>query len=190
MTLDWVEIAKAMAPRTPGANIERTVPPLVGAMAEAGLGAEEFMLFAIATVRVETWAENFLPTDEKPSHWSGRNFEKYDGRRDLGNTEPGDGARFKGRGLIQLTGRANYRDIGGRIGFDLEAHPERANDPVIAAGILAAYIKARETKIRDAMEREDYRAARKTVNAQALGLDVFTDAIERGFRQLEGDVNA
>lgn len=47
----------------------------------------------------------------------------YEGRVDLGNTQPGDGRRFKGRGPIQLTGRANYRTFGRKIGIDLEAHP-------------------------------------------------------------------
>lgn len=48
----------------------------------------------------------------------------YEGRRDLGNTQPGDGVRYKGRGPIQLTGRANYRSTGSRIGLPLEADPE------------------------------------------------------------------
>jgi putative chitinase len=49
--------------------------------------------------------------------------EAYEGRADLGNTEPGDGPRYKGRGFIQLTGRSNYAHYGLSIGADLIAQP-------------------------------------------------------------------
>ena len=64
---------------------------------------------------------------------------KYEGRADLGNTQKGDGVRFKGRGYIQLTGRANYRTFGRLVGVDLEKYPEKAEDPEIAAKIAIAY---------------------------------------------------
>lgn len=50
--------------------------------------------------------------------------KEYEGRRDLGNVRPGDGVRFKGRGLIQITGRANYEQISKATGMDFSGHPD------------------------------------------------------------------
>lgn len=68
---------------------------------------------------------------------------KYEGRKDLGNTEPGDGKRYMGRGIFQLTGRANYRAIGKRLGLPLEAHPEMAAQPETSVLIACEYWKSR-----------------------------------------------
>lgn len=64
---------------------------------------------------------------------------RYEGRADLGNTQAGDGYRFRGRGYIQITGRANYRKFGKAIGADLENNPDLASRPDVAARIAVAY---------------------------------------------------
>lgn len=55
--------------------------------------------------------------------------EAYEGRADLGNTELGDGVRFKGRGMIQITGRANYKAISDALKFDFVLKPEALELP-------------------------------------------------------------
>src|SRR5690606_11129687 len=67
----------------------------------------------------------------------------YEGRRDLGNTQPGDGTRYKGRGPIQLTGRANYREAGRALGLDLEGNPQQASSPEVGFRVAAWYWNSR-----------------------------------------------
>ena len=67
----------------------------------------------------------------------------YEGRKDLGNVQKGDGVRYKGRGIFQLTGRANYRDMSKKLGVDLENNPELAESPEISVLTALEYWKSR-----------------------------------------------
>jgi len=76
-------------------------------------------------------------------------FRKYDPKyapkkaKALGNKVAGDGAKYKGRGFIQITGRYNYKTAGGELGLPLEKHPELAEDPAVAAKIAVWFWKHR-----------------------------------------------
>lgn len=102
-------------------------------------------------------------------------FARYDGRRDLGNTQAGDGARYHGRGIFQLTGRFNYRRYGTLIGIDLEAAPERAKEPAVSLSIAFTYW--RDRGIDAAADADDVAAVTKLINGGRNGLSQRTQLL-------------
>jgi putative chitinase len=95
----------------------------------------------------------------------------YEGRRDLGNTQPGDGKRFKGRGLIQLTGRANYEAYGAardRNFTDSDNAAQIASDPELAVDVAGWFWKIHG--INALADRDDAQAVTKAINGGYNGL--------------------
>ncbi|WP_440224301.1 C1 family peptidase [Dokdonella sp. MW10] len=173
---------RLLFPATKPANIARYLPYVAAALEAEGLTDRPMLLAALGTIRAES--EGFVPISELPSQYNtkpgGEPFGAYEGRTSLGNTQPGDGARFKGRGFVQLTGRDNYTRYGAKLGIDLLEVPDRANAPEVAAALLARFLADHADAMRAALARGDYAGARKLVNGGSHGLarfrEVFTIA--------------
>jgi len=177
------QVAK-MCPFAPLGNIKTYLPDVLSALSERALGDKAMVLMAIGTIRAETGG--FEPISEFRSRFNtspnGHPFDLYDNRKDLGNRGEPDGSSFKGRGFIQLTGRANYQKFSGLLGLgnDLVDNPELANDAKIAADLLALFLKDKETRIRNALLDGDLAGARKLVNGGNHGLIEFSEAYRIG----------
>lgn len=94
----------------------------------------------------------------------------YANRIGNGDEAAGDGWRFRGRGIIQLTGRDNYRKHGDEIGVDLIAEPQRAAEPAIAAQLALAFWRLRGCNA--CADNDDVEGVTRLINGPALrGLD-------------------
>lgn len=94
--------------------------------------------------------------------------EAYEGRASLGNTQPGDGKRYKGRGPIQLTGRSNYRRAGAALNLDLEGNPALAAQPANGCRIAGWFWKSRG--LNQLADVGDFRQITRRVNGAYHGL--------------------
>ena len=93
----------------------------------------------------------------------------YEHRADLGNTQPGDGALYHGRGMLQLTGRANYRTVGAALNLPLEEYPSIAADVAPAARIAGYYWKNHGCN--ELADVDDFVGITKKINGGLNGLD-------------------
>ena len=153
---------------------------LTKAAVEAGIKGEELAQFLAQTAHE---SHNFKSMVE---YGGSLDFKKYEPKfvkdkktgkltqvnpkaKTLGNTKVGDGARYKGRGYIQLTGRYNYKKAGDALGLPLEAKPELVEKPEVAAKVAIWFWQQRvQPKVDDFY---DTRASTKPINPGLKGLE-------------------
>ena len=139
--------------------------PLNEAMAEFGIDTPSRQAAFLAQVAHESGSLRYVEEIA-----SGR---AYEGRGDLGNTQPGDGIRFKGRGLIQITGRANYRACSQALFRDtrLLDRPEALEDVVAACRSAAWFWQSRKLNhLADVADDVSFRKITRAVNGGFNGL--------------------
>lgn len=93
----------------------------------------------------------------------------YEGRADLGNTVKGDGSKYRGRGLIQITGRANYAACSEALGLDLISNPELLELPQHAAMSAAWFWK--QKGLNDLADRNQFLTITRRINGGLNGID-------------------
>lgn len=154
-TLITPELLVRVMPRCPAVSLY--APLLSEAMVEAEITT---VTRAAAFLAQLAWESGDLRHFEEIADGSA-----YEGRADLGNNQPGDGKRYKGRGPIQLTGRANYRAAGFALGLDLEGDPEIAARPEVGFRVAAWYWTSRG--LNEVADRPNFRMVTKRVNGAA-----------------------
>jgi predicted chitinase len=170
---EWA--SKVVTPAAGGdwASIIRAICPHGRAEIVAGAAAAMPRMIEIASLTTPRRQSHFLSQIAHESDGMATTVEyasgaAYEGRKDLGNTKPGDGMRFKGRGLIQLTGRANYMAYGFELGIDLVGKPELAAQ--FPAAALTAALYWRKRGINAPADRDDLEAVTRKINGGLNGI--------------------
>lgn len=148
------EELRQIAPYASGKNINIYAPLLAKYMAHYGIAGRMREAAFIATVLHESGSLTY--TEEIASGLA------YEGRKDLGNIEAGDGERFKGRGLIQVTGRANYALAGVALGIDCIRMPDILSEPENAVKVSCWWWHMKG--LNEIADTEDFRKVTRIVN--------------------------
>lgn len=166
-------ISAILGPYGPIENVRTNWPLVEAALDRRGVYSRLSAIAAIATIAVETGT--FCPIKERGGPTYLANL--YENRKDLGNTNPGDGVKFRGRGFVQITGRWDYAHFGSEMGKDLEGNPDLALDPAVASGVLALYFHERQ--IQTYADQQNWEMVRRRVNGGLSGWPRFIDAVTK-----------
>lgn len=151
----------ALMPHLPALKRVEYLPCLQGGMAEFEITSRLREAAFLAQVAHESGELRWLWELWGPTQ-AQRNYE---GMRRLGNTQTGDGYRYRGRGWIQLTGRSNYRQAGRALHLQLEAEPEQAATPGVAARVAGWFWRSRGlNQLADEGTEQAFRRITKRVN--------------------------
>ncbi|HEX8699171.1 MAG TPA: peptidoglycan-binding protein [Myxococcaceae bacterium] len=155
-----VQQLRQIMPHLSTARANEVLPHLNKAMVEAGINTPKRQAAFLAQLAHES--AEFRYFEELASGAA------YEGRKDLGNIHPGDGVRYKGRGPIQLTGRANYRAAGKALGIDLEGNPRRAADVDVGFRTAAWFWNSRN--LNSYADQGNFREITRRINGGFNGL--------------------
>lgn len=159
---------RAVMPSLGAAKSALYAPALARAMAEGGINTPARIAAFLAQLAHESGELRFMEEIWGPTSQQLR-YEGTELAKRLGNTEPGDGLRYKGRGPIQLTGRANYRAAGKALGLPLEEQPKLAAEPEVGFRIAVWYWRTRG--INALADAGDFVAVTKAINGGTYGLE-------------------
>ncbi len=176
LKLEAVKISRALG--SPLANVQAHWPLLEAALVKYGCTTDGSLICAVATVGVESGS--FKPINEMGGNayfrqmydLSSTDPDRRKVAKDLGNVNVGDGILFHGRGLIQTTGRHNYKALSPILGIDLEAHPDALLDPQNASVAFADYWKKHGC---DDWARKAFTAPQSKCMCCGKGRPKFTD---------------
>jgi predicted chitinase len=134
-----VDDLRAICPRLTTQRAQALLVPLSSCLLDFKILTVGRAAAFLAQLAVESGELRLLEEIWGPSAQQKKYEPPSDLARRLGNTEPGDGFRYRGRGFIQITGRANYRIYGAKLGIGLESEPQRAREIDIAFKIAGLY---------------------------------------------------
>lgn len=154
------EILKQCLPFAKGENIDKFLHPLNITITRYHIDTPERCAAFLAQLAHESGSFKYVREIHDGSN--------YEGRKDLGNIHPGDGTRFRGRGLIQITGRTNYTALEKEFEIPFTKQPERLEEPMYAAMSAGWFWDNRE--LNDLADKNNFVLITKRINGGTNGM--------------------